>query len=93
MLADGVVVGRIFKSAKSPLDAPWIWALLYGFHEDHAPTHGYKATREAADSFEIASAIPTPTKLASRPARLETGGDDDFRQLIFRAALMLRPPR
>ena len=45
VLADGAVVGRIFKSIKSPLDAPWMWTLLYGFHEVRLPTHGYEATR------------------------------------------------
>src|SRR5262249_4989570 len=33
-----------------------MWTLLYGFHEDRSPTHGYEATREAADSLEIARA-------------------------------------
>jgi hypothetical protein len=25
-----------------------LWTLLYDFHEDRSPTHGYEATREAA---------------------------------------------
>jgi hypothetical protein len=25
-----------------------MWTLSFGQHEDHAPTHGYAATREAA---------------------------------------------
>ena len=25
-----------------------MWTLLYGFHEDRSPKHGYAATREAA---------------------------------------------
>jgi hypothetical protein len=48
VLADGKVVGRIFKSAKSPVGTPWMWTLLFGYHEDRTPTHGYEATREAA---------------------------------------------
>jgi hypothetical protein len=48
VLADGVVVGRIFKAAAAPVGKSWMWTLLYGFHEDRAPTHGYEATREAA---------------------------------------------
>jgi hypothetical protein len=44
----GVVVGRIFNAAASPVGTPWMWTLLYGFHEDRSPTHGYEATREAA---------------------------------------------
>ena len=48
VLADGVVVGRIMKAAASPVDAPWLWTLAFGYHEDRTPTHGYAATREAA---------------------------------------------
>jgi hypothetical protein len=47
-LADGVVVGRIFNAAASPVGTTWMWTLAYGFHEDRNPTHGYEATREAA---------------------------------------------
>jgi hypothetical protein len=48
VLADGVVVGRIFKAAASPVETPWLWTLAFGYHEDHTPAHGYEATREAA---------------------------------------------
>jgi hypothetical protein len=48
VLADGVVVGRIMKAASKPADASWLCTLAYGQHEDHTPTHGYEATREAA---------------------------------------------
>ena len=48
VLADGVVVGRIMKAAAAPVDAPWLWTLAYGYHEDRTPLHGYAATREDA---------------------------------------------
>jgi hypothetical protein len=48
VLADGVVVGRIMKAAAAPVDAPWLWTLAYGCHEDRTPLHGYEATREDA---------------------------------------------
>jgi hypothetical protein len=48
VLADGAVVGRIFKTNASPVGAPWIWTLDFWHHEDRSPTHGYAATREAA---------------------------------------------
>jgi hypothetical protein len=51
VLADGVVVGRIFNSAASPVGAPWMWSLAFGHHEDRSPTHGYAETREAAMAF------------------------------------------
>jgi hypothetical protein len=47
VLAEGVVVGRIFK-ARRAVGEPWMWTLAFGHHEDHTPTHGYAATREAA---------------------------------------------
>ena len=48
VLSDGVVVGRIFNAAASPVGLPWMWTLIFGYHEDRSPTHGYEATREAA---------------------------------------------
>ena len=48
VIADGVVVGRIFKVHTAPVGSPWMWTLAFGHHEDRAPTHGYAATREDA---------------------------------------------
>jgi hypothetical protein len=48
VLADGVVVVRIFKANASPVGASWMWTLAFGHHEDRAPTHGNAATREGA---------------------------------------------
>jgi hypothetical protein len=47
VLADGVVVGRIFK-VRVGGRTPWMWTLALGHHKDRTPTHGYEATREAA---------------------------------------------
>jgi len=33
VLADGVVVGRIMKANAAPVGAPWMWRLLFDFHE------------------------------------------------------------
>jgi hypothetical protein len=33
VLSDAKVVGRIFKSAASPVGTPWMWTLAYGYHE------------------------------------------------------------
>jgi hypothetical protein len=46
VLAEGVVVGRIFKANAAPVG--WMWTLLFGHHEDRTPTHGYAEMREAA---------------------------------------------
>jgi len=46
VLADGSVVGRIFKVHAAPEGSPWM--LAFGYHEDRTPTHGYEPTREAA---------------------------------------------
>jgi hypothetical protein len=35
--SDGVVVGRIFLSVKSPVWQPWIWTLVFGYHGDRTP--------------------------------------------------------
>ena len=48
VLANGVVVGRIFNSNAGPVGTPWMWTLAFGYHEDRTPTHGYAETREAA---------------------------------------------
>jgi hypothetical protein len=47
VLADGVLIGRIFK-VRLGGRTPWMWTLALGQHEDRTPTHGYAATREAA---------------------------------------------
>src|SRR5262245_50862517 len=48
VLADGIVVGRLFKSLAAPSGMPCLWALAFGHYEGRHPTHGYAATREAA---------------------------------------------
>jgi len=48
LLADGGVVGRIFKANAAPVGKPWMWTLAFGHHEDRTLTHGYAATCEAA---------------------------------------------
>ena len=48
VLADGVVVGRIFNSNAGPVGSPWMWTLTFGYHEGRTPMHGYAETREAA---------------------------------------------
>jgi len=48
VLADGVVVGRIMKTEAAPVGSPWMWTLMFGYHGDRTPTHGYAATREDA---------------------------------------------
>jgi hypothetical protein len=42
VLADGVVVDRIFKANAAPVASAWM------HHEDRPPTHGYAASREGA---------------------------------------------
>jgi hypothetical protein len=48
VLADGVVVGRIFKAMLRQSGLSWTWMLDFWHHEDRSPTHGYAATREDA---------------------------------------------
>jgi hypothetical protein len=30
----------IMKVTAAPQDAPWLWTLAFGYHEDRTPTHG-----------------------------------------------------
>ena len=46
--ADGIIVGRIMKAAAVPVGQSWLWTSGFEYLEDHTPTHGYEATREAA---------------------------------------------
>jgi hypothetical protein len=46
VLADGI--GRIFHAAASPVGSPWMWTLIFDYHEGRSPKYGYEATREAA---------------------------------------------
>jgi hypothetical protein len=48
VLANGEVVGRIFKANAASVGSPWMWTLAFGYHRDRAPNHGYAASREAA---------------------------------------------
>jgi hypothetical protein len=48
VLANGEVVGRVFKVNAAPVGSPWMWTLAFGYHRDRTPNHGYTATREAA---------------------------------------------
>jgi hypothetical protein len=38
VLADGVVVGRIFKANAAPVGSPWMWTLAFRHREDRTPT-------------------------------------------------------
>jgi hypothetical protein len=48
VLADGVVVGRIFLSPAAPQDRPWMWASGHNGDSVNRAAHGYEPTREAA---------------------------------------------
>jgi hypothetical protein len=46
VLADGVVVGRVFLSPTAPGHRPWMWTS--NEYKGRPPAFGYEATREAA---------------------------------------------
>ena len=48
VLADGIVVGRIFKVHAAPVGSPWMWTFRFDPARERQPAHGYCATREAA---------------------------------------------
>ena len=71
VLADGEVVGRLYKANAAPTGSPWMWALAFWHHEDRRPTHGYAATREAAmAAFAKSWRFPAPTFACWEPAQL-----------------------
>jgi len=39
---------RHHEANAAPVGAPWMWTLLFDFHEDRTQTHRYEPTREAA---------------------------------------------
>jgi hypothetical protein len=67
VLADGVVVGRIFKANASPVGSPWMWTLAFGHHEDRSPTHGYEPTREAAMRCQGTRSPASPIAVRAPP--------------------------
>jgi hypothetical protein len=49
VLADGAVVGRIFKANAAPVGSLWMWTILViEDRENYTCTHGYAESREAA---------------------------------------------
>jgi hypothetical protein len=48
VLSEGKLVGRIFKSSAASSARSWFWGLVYGYHRNRNPAHGYEPTREAA---------------------------------------------
>jgi hypothetical protein len=53
VLADGAVVGHIFKANAAPVGSPWMWRLAFDHHEDRTPTHGHEPTRAAASPSRV----------------------------------------
>jgi hypothetical protein len=49
VLANGIVVGRIFKANATPVGMSWMWTRAFGHHQDRSPTHGYAPTRGGGD--------------------------------------------
>jgi hypothetical protein len=48
VVANGEVIGRIFKANAAPVGSPWMWTFIFPHHEGRTRTHGYEASREAA---------------------------------------------
>src|SRR5262245_12240069 len=45
VLAEGAIVGRIFKASAGAVGSPWIWTFIFLHHEDRTPTHGNEPTQ------------------------------------------------
>jgi len=72
VLANGVVVGRIFKANAASVGSPLMWTLAFGHHEDRSLTQGYEATGEAAMAAFAKSWRRQTAAQPSRPDRLST---------------------
>jgi hypothetical protein len=70
VLADGVVVGRIMKASAAPEGTPWLWTLIFGYHEDRTPTHRsgrnstYRLVQISATGSMVGSSAICPSELA-----------------------------
>jgi hypothetical protein len=71
VLADGVVVGRLFRSNAGPVGMPWLWVLAFDHFEGRYPTHGFAETREDAMAAFAKSwrreLTPAAAELSRRP--------------------------
>jgi hypothetical protein len=95
VVADGTVVGRIFKANASPVGASWMWTLDFWHHEDRTPTHGYAATREP----NMSESRISPHPCCRRPLSLQANrwcapvGSVDVDRIVPRATATLRRAR
>ena len=48
VIAEGVLVARIFVTLIASEGRPWMWTISSDYHKDRTPTHGYESTRDAA---------------------------------------------
>jgi hypothetical protein len=48
VLADGVVVGRIFTSLVAPKDVPWFWSPAHAHVSNRRPNQWQRAPRDEA---------------------------------------------
>jgi hypothetical protein len=52
------------RAAASPVDAPWLWTMAFGYHEDRTPTPGYETTRRSNGGIRQELAARMTTALA-----------------------------
>jgi hypothetical protein len=71
LLANGAVVGRIFKANAAPVGTPWMWTLAFGHHENRTPTHGTETIPIVAIGDDILGAGIVAS--LSRPGGNTTG--------------------
>jgi hypothetical protein len=72
VLADGVVIGRIFKANAAPVGTPWMWTLAFGWSE-----------QDGFPIFHLSDNAPTSPhwhrdRFAKPSGRLEANGDSQM---------------
>jgi hypothetical protein len=65
VLANGEVVGRIFKANAAPVGSPWVWTLAFGYHRDRARLRWQNSPRVGASKLDR----PLRTKDTARCAQ------------------------
>jgi len=64
VLADGEVVGRIFKTNAAPVGSAWMWTLAFWHHEDRTPTPRLRREPRGGDGG-IRQALAAQVSVAS----------------------------
>jgi hypothetical protein len=87
VLAEGVVVGRIFKANAAPVGEPWMWTLAFGHHEDRTRFYPENLTCYPAISGAQPDQRSWPEKSITAPFLSEPNTQSHYCARVSRRAL------